>query len=132
MAFQNQFTLFAIFFFFAFNFLSTTTTLASPHTVVLDIRNDLPNNGLGDLAIECNHLNISHIKVGVHYNQTFQLNEISLECYALWSTYFLSWDGFQEKRDGGHSIIYWSVRKDGFYHSFDASNYKLLEMWETE
>jgi hypothetical protein len=66
MAFQNHFTLFALIF-FSFNFLiSTTTTLASQHTVVIDIQNDLPNNTLGDLAITCDFL--SHNEKGAYYH----------------------------------------------------------------
>jgi hypothetical protein len=130
MAFQTYFTFFALFF-FSFHFLSTTTLAASPHVVVFDIRNDLPYNALGSLAIRCDEDATAHINVGVHYKRTFQVNQ-SIRCVGSWSNLFNTWDGYKENRDVGHSTIYWSVRKDGFYHSLDGSNYKLLELWQTE
>lgn len=129
MASQNYLTFFALFF-FVYS-LSTTTTLASPKPVIFDIRNDLPNNVAGDLALRCGQDATSHPKIGEHYKRSFKVDQ-SLECNAQWTRFFLTWDGYQEKRDGGHSTIYWSVRKDGFYHSFDASNWIRLETWETD
>lgn len=130
MAYQNYFTFFTLFFSF---YVLISKSFAIQNTVVFDIRNDLPSNNLGGLAVGCNKSDYTcHINVGDHYNRTFQVGQ-SWECNAAWSRYFtFGWEVYQEKRDKGHPTIYWSVREDGFYHSLDASHWKLLAQWYSE
>ncbi|KAK2453517.1 hypothetical protein QL285_001198 [Trifolium repens] len=130
MAFENHFTLFALFF-FSFNFLSTTTTLADPHPLEVDvtIRNDFPVV----LTFNCNQLPPTRINVGAEYKGIFPYTGENVECYAAWSRYSLTWVAYVYK---GDALSHWSAREDGLYYSPDAfakkKHYKLFQHWETK
>ncbi|RDX67973.1 hypothetical protein CR513_53091, partial [Mucuna pruriens] len=89
----------------------STSSLARSQTVV-DIRNDLPDKS-------------------EHYNHTVIVDQDS-ECFASWGSLFTTWEAYQVNRDKGHQIIYWSVRKDGFYESWDGSKWNFIERWYSE
>ncbi|KAH1146391.1 hypothetical protein GmHk_15G043251 [Glycine max] len=57
---------------------------------------------------------------------------IKISNALLWLPWFTTWDAYHALRDKGYHPVYWSVRKDGFYHSWDGSKWKLLEDWYTE
>ncbi|KAG4971274.1 hypothetical protein AAZX31_13G200100 [Glycine max] len=115
--------------------LSTSTLNArpyshKPHTVV-DILNDLPNNPKVQLELRCDEGSSFYLKLGHRHNHTLTADQDS-ECTAMWLPWFTTWDAYHAVRDKGHHSVYWSVRKDGFYHSWDGSNWKLLEDWYSE
>nr|KYP46853.1 hypothetical protein KK1_031556 [Cajanus cajan] len=49
----------------------------------------------------------------------------------MWTPFFTI-HVYQTQRDKGHPTVYWSVRKDGFYLSWDASNWNLVEPWYSD
>lgn len=146
MALGDSFTFFLLLFLSFLCFLSTTTTTtqARPHrhrVVIVDIQNDLPNTTQevqNILELRCDPDPFSYLKPGDHYNRTLQVvddddeDRTSLECIAEWSRWFTTWDAYEANRDKAHHTVRWSVRKDGFYHSWDGSKWKLLEDWYTE
>lgn len=147
MALGDSFTFFLLLFlsFFCFLCTSTTATHARPHrhrVVVVDIQNDLPNTTQEEvqniLELRCDPDPFSYLKPGDNYNRTLQVvddddeDRTSLECIAEWSRWFTTWDAYEANRDKAHHTVRWSVRKDGFYHSWDGSKWKLLEDWYTE
>lgn len=146
MALGDSFTFFLLLFLSFLCFLSTTTTTtqARPHrhrVVIVDIQNDLPNTTQevqNILELRCDPDPFSYLKPGDNYNRTLQVvddddeDRTSLECIAEWSRWFTTWDAYEANRDKAHHTVRWSVRKDGFYHSWDGSKWKLLEDWYTE
>lgn len=132
MACHPFFTLFLLFLIFYCPSTSTIARLHShrPHPLV-DIRNDLPNKTNVQLILSCDKGSSFHLKPSHHHNCTLTVDQ-DFECTAMWSPWFTTWDAYHAKRDKGHHIVYWSVRKDGFYHSWDGSKWKLLEDWNTE
>ena len=134
MAFRDCFTFFLVFFLISICFLSTST-LARPHThrpnIMVDLLNDLPNNTHEPLELSCDQGSSAYLKQGDHYNLTLKVDRDS-ECTATWWRWFTTWDAYEAKRDKGHDNVYWLVKKDGFYHSWDGSKWKLVEYWYTE
>ncbi|RDX79560.1 hypothetical protein CR513_39997, partial [Mucuna pruriens] len=126
MAFPSPFFLLLLLSFYCVS----TSTLASSHTVV-DIRNDLPHKTEVQLVLGCDKGSSFHLKPGHHHNRTLTLNQ-DFECTATWLPWFTTWDAYHAERDKGHHTIYWSIRKDGFYHSWNGSKWKLQEDWYTE
>lgn len=57
-------------------------------------------------------------------------------CEAIWGPrFFASWHAFQPKRDLVHSggaSVFWLVKKDGFFLSWDNSTWVKKSTWETE
>jgi len=133
MGFRHpSFTFFLLF--LSFYFLSMSTLARpqshSPNTVV-DIRNDLPNNTKDQLELRCGHSPFFVLKLGHHYNSTIPVDQ-DFECIAASSRWFTTWDVYHVKRDKGYQTVYWSVRNNGFYHSWDGSTWKLLEKWYSD
>lgn len=133
MGFLHPFFAFFLLF-LSFYFLSTST-LAWPQShgpnTVVDIRNDLPINTKVQLELGCDKSPFIYLKLFHHHNSTITEDQDS-KCTAEWLPSFTTWDVYHAKRDKGHQTVYWSIRKDGFYHSWDGSNWKLLEKWYTE
>ena len=124
---------FAFLFFFAFSFINLPTNVRSQKTemVVVDIQNALPNNTqTAALTLWCGGASLV-LKLGDHHTESVKMDQ-SLGCTALWLPFFTSWDAFEVSRDKGHQNIYWLVKKDGFYHSWDKSSWKKLEEWRSE
>ena len=40
--------------------------------------------------------------------------------------------GFDPIRDAGHETVFWLVKEDGFYFSYDNASWKKDSPWETE
>ncbi|KAK7395660.1 hypothetical protein VNO78_16225 [Psophocarpus tetragonolobus] len=113
-----------------FQLLLLSTSLARSQTFV-DLRNDLPNNTKAQLNLRCGKGSDFYLKLGDHLNNSLTLDQ-DFVCNAAWSRWFTTWDAYHAERDKDHHIVYWSVRKDGFYHSWDGSKWNLLEGWHTE
>ncbi|KAL2341136.1 hypothetical protein Fmac_009076 [Flemingia macrophylla] len=128
MVFSYPFFTFLLFLSFCLN----TSTLATPHTVVA-ILNDLPkpNKTQVQLLLSCDKGSSFHLKPGHGHNVNLTVDR-DLECTATWWPWFTTWDVYHVSRDKGHHKVNWSVRKEGFYHSWDGSNWRLLEDWYTE
>lgn len=117
--------------FLSFYCLITSTT-PQHQTVFVEIRNDLPKKTDVQLELDCDHGSSFDLKLGDDYNRTITTVDQDLECTAAWSPLFTTWDVYKAKRYKGFQTVYWSVRNDGFYRSFDGSQWKFVEQWYTE
>lgn len=132
MAFRDcSFTFFLVF--LSFCFLSMLSTLAWAHVphIVVDIRNDLPHDTLDQLSLRCGRGSSFTLKLGDHYNQTLPTDQ-DFECTAIWSRWFTTWNAYEAKSYKGQDTVYWLVKKDGFYRSWDGSKWELVEHWYTD
>ncbi|KAJ6388157.1 hypothetical protein OIU77_026683 [Salix suchowensis] len=50
-------------------------------------------------------------------------------CAAQWQRYIESWNGYELPRDENHGTVYWLVKKDGFYRSWDKASWELENPW---
>ncbi|KAK7245673.1 hypothetical protein RIF29_40521 [Crotalaria pallida] len=128
MAIHYSFTLFHVFFYFLI--MSTLAWPHMPHAVV-DIRNDLPNNTAEQLTLRCGEDSSFNLKLGDHHNRTLTMDQ-DLECTAVWSRWFTTWNAYEAKRYQGQDTVFWLVRKDGFYRSWDGSKWKRVGYWYTD
>ncbi|KAJ6388159.1 hypothetical protein OIU77_026685 [Salix suchowensis] len=53
-------------------------------------------------------------------------------CVAIWERFFASWHAFQPRRDGNHETLFWMVKEDGFFISWDKAKWVKKYRWETE
>ncbi|KAK2643872.1 hypothetical protein Ddye_019067 [Dipteronia dyeriana] len=61
-----------------------------------------------------------------HYSD---LRKSRVACTAIWNDKDSIWQAFDPWRDAGHLNVYTSIREDGFYFSFDQSNWTLISKW---
>ncbi|KAK2451597.1 protein NSP-INTERACTING KINASE [Trifolium repens] len=50
-------------------------------------------------------------------------------CHAAWNNLEGTFLARDKKYDRSHNFVYWSVRRDGFYHSWDDTNYEKKYGW---
>ncbi|KAK7331365.1 hypothetical protein VNO77_25588 [Canavalia gladiata] len=98
--------------------------------IVVDIKNDLPIKTGTLLQVRCGE-GFSNLPPGNHLKQSVSADK-NLSCTATWMQLFNSWDAFLAKTDQSHNTVFWSIRKDGFYRSFDGKDFKFVERWGTE
>jgi hypothetical protein len=100
----------------------------------VQIINSLPPNS-PPLNVSCSSKNIKlgarSFSVGEAYEFKVKGKDI-YSCAAQWQRYFESWHGFEPPRDENHGAVYWLVKKDGFYRSWDKASWVLEDPWETE
>lgn len=117
----------------AWTFISTLASAALPTIHVTD---KLPANS-EPVKIECSsqrtskHLGQHTLKAGDVYEFTAVENDLHF-CEAERGNYFASWHALEPSRDGTHKDIYWQVKDDGFYLSWDNSHWSRKEVWETD
>jgi hypothetical protein len=51
-------------------------------------------------------------------------------CHAAWNKLEGTFVARDVRYDGSHIFVYWSVRPDGFYHSWDEINYEKRFGWD--
>ncbi|KAL2341133.1 hypothetical protein Fmac_009073 [Flemingia macrophylla] len=102
---------------------------ATAQTVVVDISNDLPKTSNAALVISCDKGSSFTLRLGLHSKRTVVQDS---ECTLTWTPVFATVDDYQTQRDNGHPTVYWSVRIDGFYQSYDASNWKFVQPWNSD
>lgn len=103
---------------------------------VVHVMNGLPKSSY-PLKIQCESKNMHDrlgeqvLKVGDDYKWTVEKNEIYY-CQALWFRFFASWHAFQPQRDLLNETVFWVVKDNGFFHSWDNSSWVRKETWQTE
>ncbi|KAI4346073.1 hypothetical protein L6164_013155 [Bauhinia variegata] len=129
MTFCNLVTFFLVFFAVSF---TTAPAVARPHSpeIAINIRNDLPSN-TQQITLACDNTDSFHLKVGKEFNSSVKVHQ-SIECSATWFQWFSSWDAYEPRRDKGHGSVYWLVKNDGFYISWDKIEWKKVEHWYTD
>nr|KYP47067.1 hypothetical protein KK1_031297 [Cajanus cajan] len=50
-------------------------------------------------------------------------------CLMIWQPLCASFNRYDPSREGNHQRIYWSIRKDGIYHSWDNVNWDKRTGW---
>ena len=106
------------------------------HLAVVHIINSLTNNS-EPVSVFCisrgrkDFLGEYTLKVGEDFQWDVTLNTLNYG-RALWGRVFASWHAFQPRRDVSHGTVYWQIRQDGFFLSWDNSSWVKREMWETE
>ncbi|CAK7346262.1 unnamed protein product [Dovyalis caffra] len=104
------------------------------HLPIVQVINSLPPNSQ-TLQVSCDTENID---LGEHTLSVGQVYEWKVEkksiyyCAAQWKLYFASWHAFELPRDENREMVYWAVRKDGFYLSWDKTKWVRNSTWETE
>ncbi|KAK7331364.1 hypothetical protein VNO77_25587 [Canavalia gladiata] len=98
--------------------------------IVVDIETDLRSQTGTQLKIDCGK-GFSNLTTGNHLKQSVSAEQ-DLTCTAEWTLFFNTWDAFVSKKDQSHNTIFWSIRKDGFYRSFDGKDFKLVDYWSSE
>ncbi|KAK2451594.1 protein NSP-INTERACTING KINASE [Trifolium repens] len=56
-------------------------------------------------------------------------SEADIVCHAAWNNLEGTFLARDKKYDRSHNFVYWSVRRDGFYHSWDDTNYEKKYGW---
>jgi hypothetical protein len=103
---------------------------------VVHVTNALPVKS-EPVKVECTsehtntHLGIHTLNVGDDYQWTVVENALHY-CQAEWGRWFASWHAFEPDRDVSHGTVYWLVKNDGFYLSWDNSSWVRQETWQTD
>ncbi|KAG5249728.1 S-protein [Salix suchowensis] len=106
---------------------------AEQNLPTVQIINSLPPNS-PPLNVSCSSKNI---ELGARSFSAGQVYEFKVQqkdtysCAAQWQRYIESWNGFELPRDENHGAVYWLVKKDGFYRSWDKASWELENPWGT-
>lgn len=99
----------------------------------LSIVNNLPFGSL-ELIMGCSFDGgLSHnLQIGKPFS--FLSNFETKKCRLSWSSHHLTFLLYDRDQEGGlvHQKVFWSVRKDGLYHSWDNSNFDKKANWDNE
>ncbi|KAL4600138.1 hypothetical protein ACB092_11G176400 [Castanea dentata] len=71
------------------------------------------------------------LKTNQDYKWNITKNEITYS-FAVWGNLIAEWYAFEPSSDAGHETIFWSIRKEGIFHSFDNSKWELKAEWFRE
>ncbi|OIV95771.1 hypothetical protein TanjilG_20221 [Lupinus angustifolius] len=126
MAFRNCFTFSLVF----LSYFLIMSTLAKSN-VVLDIENNLPNDKPGLFKFRCGGDDWFNLRFGDHYIRTAPADP-DYECNAIWGRWFTIWKAYDTNEFKGHDKVYWLVKEDGFYRSWEGSNWTHDGNWYTE
>lgn len=119
--------------------LFTATTIDEDHNqhlAIIHFINALPPNSQ-PMEVRCSS-NSKNTDLGVHTlvvgeDYKWGIEEKTMHfCEAIWERFIASWHVFQPHRDNNHGIVFWMVKKDGFFLSWDKVNWVRKSIWETE
>ncbi|KAG6668903.1 hypothetical protein I3843_01G197200 [Carya illinoinensis] len=119
------------------NLFAIASAVKDNNLTVVHVMNSLPKSSPYPLKIQCKSKNmqVRHgeevLKVGDDYRWTVEKNEIYY-CQAVWFRFFASWHAFQPQRDLSNETVYWLIKDNGFFHSWDNSSWVRKETWQTE
>ncbi|KAL9369828.1 hypothetical protein Peur_041027 [Populus x canadensis] len=100
----------------------------------VQVINALPKNSK-PMQVSCSTKNIDVGKRSLVNGEVFKWRAAQRKlhsCGALWERLFASWHAFQPRRDENHETVYWMVKEDGFFISWDKANWVRKYRWETE
>lgn len=124
----NAFLILILALFFTFS----SSIAETPQTVHLISKLD---NGTNPVQIKCKINGAISADLTLKSGQDFQFTtnvKGKYNCEASWGRYIAAFDAFEPTRDKGHSIIYWWIKEDGFYLSWNKIDWKLIVEWESE
>nr|XP_048321731.1 S-protein homolog 21-like [Ziziphus jujuba var. spinosa] len=98
------------------------------------ILNSMPKNS-GQVDIHCksknNDLGSRVLEEGKDYNWPVEENAVYF-CEAVrLPRNIASWHAFEPERDVGHDSVFWLVKEEGFFRSWDNSTWVQEGTWET-
>lgn len=104
------------------------------HIATIHVINSMPKDS-GPMQIHCNSkytdYGMQQVDVGDDY-QCGVREKALYYCAALSGREIASWHGFQPRRDGNRKAIFWLVKEDGFFLSWDNSTWVKKSVWFTE
>lgn len=119
---------------------STTTTFVKHdnydhHLPIVHVTRDLPKNS-PTMEVVCKFnngqsLGVQKLKAGDDYTWNVKLRVVYY-CQAIWGNRVSSWHAYQPRRDANHGRVFWLVKENGFFLSWDKSNWVKRSEWETE
>ncbi|KAL5781512.1 hypothetical protein ACOSP7_006541 [Xanthoceras sorbifolium] len=87
------------------------------------------------MKIECSfkgkRLGIHDVGVGEEYSWSVEEKALYF-CEAIWGRQMGSWHAFQPRRDANHATVFWLVKQNGFFLSWDNSTWIRRSTWESE
>ncbi|XVF29194.1 hypothetical protein REPUB_Repub15cG0099300 [Reevesia pubescens] len=104
------------------------------HLATIHVMNSMPRES-GAMQVRCNsrYSDYGMHQVGVGDDYQCGVRETALYyCMAISGRQIASWHAFQPRRDGNHKAVFWLVKEDGFFHSWDNSTWVRKSVWETE
>lgn len=108
--------------------LNGSTKLRGDEVLVgIHIKDDMPPNS-ETVRLNC----IKGYWDKLHPGDEFHFGELRkfrFVCKAIWRDKDGIWMAFEPVRDRDYRHVYSSVREDGFYISYDQSNWKILNSW---
>ncbi|KAM6544758.1 hypothetical protein CsatB_025494 [Cannabis sativa] len=127
------------FFFFLFLFsISLKTTFGDSLATVHIISNPLPKNNTNpkEFRIEAENSEGRFQDTlkwgGKPYIFDVKQSNSTNYLQAFWGRFIASIHVYEPQRDIGHNSIYWLVKTDGFYLSWDNSSWVQNGYWDTE
>ncbi|KAK1567703.1 hypothetical protein Q3G72_015422 [Acer saccharum] len=119
-----------------FNIGQTTVEESSGNDVAsVHVINGLPEKSKA-MKIECSlkgkSVGIFHdLVVGDEYSWIVKEKGLYF-CEAIWGSLVGSWHAFQPRRDANRTSVFWLVKHNGFFLSWDNSTWIKRSTWETE
>ncbi|KAM6544761.1 hypothetical protein CsatB_025497 [Cannabis sativa] len=131
-----------LFFFLLSISLKSTLTFGAqkPNTVYIITTNNLPKNNTNPdefkIQISNSKQSLSKLETTLKWggNYNFVVSESTSTYYleALWGNVMASVNVFKPNRDIGHQSVFWLIKPNGFYLSWDNSTWVQKGVWETE
>ncbi|KAE8717542.1 Detected protein of unknown function [Hibiscus syriacus] len=113
---------------------SSVLGMQHKQSATIHITNSMPK-GSGPMQVRCKS---SHTDYGMHLvdegdGYRCDVRERALYyCMAISGRRVASWHAFQPRRDGNRKAVYWLLKDDGIFLSWDNSSWVRKSMWETE
>ncbi|KAB2062105.1 hypothetical protein ERO13_A10G120800v2 [Gossypium hirsutum] len=100
----------------------------------IHVTNSMPRE-LQPIQLGCNSRYKDHgmhqLRVGDDYE--FGVEERALHfCEAISGRQIASWHAYQPRRDWNHKAVFWRVKENGFFLSWDNSSWVRKSVWQTE
>ncbi|KAK8560792.1 hypothetical protein V6N13_026227 [Hibiscus sabdariffa] len=100
----------------------------------IHVTNSMPK-GSGPMQISCKssytNYGMHQVDEGGEYQCGVQERAVYF-CMALSGRQMASWHAFQPSRDGSRKAVYWLLKDDGIFLSWDNSTWVRKSVWESE
>ena len=115
---------------FAIFITATSSRLHGSTIATLDIINSLPNA----TVVSCKPSLVSQKSLGPGEDVKVEVTEKSLiYCQAVWGLrYFASWHAYQPARDKNSVTVFWDMKENGIFLSWDKTHWVKKAVWETD
>ncbi|KAM7258813.1 hypothetical protein ACFE04_014554 [Oxalis oulophora] len=115
--------------------LSCFVTMVASLSTVIKIKNVLPSN-LPPVDVQCTSAGhkgpYKTLKTGDMYLFATVNNPVDdYVCWGYRGDYNIAFAGYDNTTDRGHPTVYWQLRVEGSFHSFDNSKFVKTDPWAT-